>query len=167
MPGDGPAGLAERSRYADRDDHLVLTLALRAGPAARGPGGGSCRLAHDQELLLRGSRRLADAQARFGIGMNGRFPDHLVSAVTDRAQIGELSAALANTARKDWMTLENLHTEMPLTEDFAQPPLPASGGQVRCRSIYEASAMDDPPAGASSRPARKPGNTHGCCRKCR
>jgi len=104
------------------------------------------RLAHDQELLLDGSRRLADAQARFGIGMNGRFPDHLVSVVTDRAEIGELSAALANTARQDWMTLENLHTEMPLTEDFAQPPLPASGGQVRCRSIYEASAMDDPSA---------------------
>ena len=44
------------------------------------------------------------------------------------------------------MTLENLHTEMPLTEDFAQPPLPASGGRVRCRSIYDAAAMDDPVA---------------------
>src|SRR5260221_8018002 len=42
------------------------------------------------------------------------------------------------------MTLENLHTEMPLTEDFAQPPLPASGSRVRCRSIYDASVMDDP-----------------------
>jgi DNA-binding CsgD family transcriptional regulator len=51
-----------------------------------------------------------------------------------------------NTARKDWMTLENLHTEMPLTDDFAQPPLTAFGGQVRCRSIYAASAMEDPAA---------------------
>jgi hypothetical protein len=42
-----------------------------------------------------------------------------------------LSAALMNTARKDWMTLENLATEMPLTEDFGQVPLPAFGGQVR------------------------------------
>jgi hypothetical protein len=33
---------------------------------------------------------------------------------------------------------------MPLTEDFAQPPLPAAGGLVRCPSIYEASVMDDP-----------------------
>ena len=104
------------------------------------------RLAHDQELLVDGHRRLADAQARFGTGMNGRFPEHLVSVITDRAEISELSASLVNTARRDWMTLENLHTEMPLTEDFAQPPLPASGGQVRCRSIYDASAMSDPVA---------------------
>jgi len=46
---------------------------------------------------------------------------------------GELSAALANTARRDWMTLENLNTDMPVTEDFAQLPLPACGGRVRCR----------------------------------
>ena len=104
------------------------------------------RLARDQELLLDGHRRLADAQARFGTGMNGRFPEHLVAVVSDRAEISELSASLINTARKDWMTLENLATEMPLTEDFAQPPLPAFGGRVRCRSIYAAAAMDDPVA---------------------
>jgi DNA-binding CsgD family transcriptional regulator len=102
------------------------------------------QLAHDQERLLDGHRRLADAQARFGIGMNGLFPAHLVSVVSDRAEIAELSASLMNTARKDWMSLENLDTEMPLTDDFAQPPLPAFAGEVRCRSIYAASAMDDP-----------------------
>ena len=78
--------------------------------------------------------------------MNGRFPEHLVSVVADRAQISELSAALANTARRDWMTLENLSTDMPVTDDFAQPPLPAYGGRVVCRSIYDASVMDDPVA---------------------
>ena len=57
--------------------------------------------------------------------MNGRFPTHLVSVVSERAGISELSAALMNTARKDWMTLETLDTEMPLTDDFAQLPLPA------------------------------------------
>jgi hypothetical protein len=67
-----------------------------------------------------------------------------VSVVSDRAEIGGLSASLVNTARQDWMTLENLDTGMALTEDFAQAPLPASGGRVRCRSIYEASVMDDP-----------------------
>jgi DNA-binding CsgD family transcriptional regulator len=111
--------------------------------------GHQTRLARDQELLLDGHKRLADAQAKFGTGMNGRFPAHLVSVVSvvsDRAEIGELSAALMNTARKDWMTLENLHAEMPLTEDFADPPLSAFGGRVRCRSIYDASAMDDPVA---------------------
>jgi DNA-binding CsgD family transcriptional regulator len=102
------------------------------------------QMARDQEQLLDGHRRLADAQARFGIGMNGRFPAHLVSVVSDRAEISELSASLMNTARKDWMSLESLVAEMPLTEDFAQPPLPAFAGRVRCRSIYAVSAMDDP-----------------------
>ena len=106
--------------------------------------GHQSRLARDQELLLDGQRRLADAQAQFGPGMNGRFPEHLVSVVSDRAQISELSMSLINTTRKDWMTLENLNTEMPLTEDFSQPPLPGFGGRVRCRSIYDAAAMDDP-----------------------
>jgi len=44
------------------------------------------------------------------------------------------------------MTLENLDTDMPLTDDFAQPPLRASGGQVRCRSMYGAAAMNNPAA---------------------
>lgn len=64
------------------------------------------RLASEQELLLDGHRRLADAQALFGAGMNDRLPGHLVSVICDRAQITELSASLVNTARKDWMTLE-------------------------------------------------------------
>jgi hypothetical protein len=55
------------------------------------------RLARDQELLLDGQRRLADAQARFGPGMNGRFPAHLVSVISDRTEISELSASLLNT----------------------------------------------------------------------
>lgn len=102
------------------------------------------RLARDQELLLDGTHRLAAAQARFGPKANGHLPEHLVAVVTDRADISQLSASLVNTARQDWMTLENLATEMPLTQDFVQPPLPAAGSLVRCRSIYEASVMDDP-----------------------
>jgi len=105
------------------------------------------RLAQGQELLLDGHQRLADAQARYSRNMTGRFPTHLVSVVCDRTEISALSAALMNTARKDWMSLENLHTEMPLTEDFAQPPLPAFAGRVKCRSIYAAAAMDDPSVG--------------------
>ncbi|HEY5990131.1 MAG TPA: helix-turn-helix transcriptional regulator, partial [Streptosporangiaceae bacterium] len=104
------------------------------------------RLARDQELLLDGHRRLADAQAKFGTGVSAQSSAHMVRVVSDRAEISALSASLMNTARKDWMTLENLTTDMPLTEDFAAPPLSAFGGRVRCRSIYEASAMDDPVA---------------------
>ena len=66
--------------------------------------------------------------------------------ISDPAQVRDLSASLMNTARRDWMTLENLHTEMPLTADFAQPPLPAFGDRVRCRSSYAAAMMDDPVA---------------------
>src|SRR5207248_1436230 len=51
--------------------------------------GHQARLARGQELLLEGHKRLADAQARFGVGMNGRFPAHLVSVVSGRAQISE------------------------------------------------------------------------------
>lgn len=41
-----------------------------------------------------------------------------------------LSASLINAACKDWMTLENMDTEMPLNMDFAQLRLPAAGGRV-------------------------------------
>ena len=87
------------------------------------------RLAREQELLVDGHRRLADAQARFGIGMNGRFPEHLVSVIADRAQISELSAALANTARRDWMTLENLTPtcRSPTTSRSCRCPPTAAG----------------------------------------
>jgi DNA-binding CsgD family transcriptional regulator len=104
------------------------------------------QLAREQRLLLDGQRRVADAQARYATWVPGKFPAHLVEVVSDRKQISELSASLENTARKDWMTLENLDTEMPLTEDFARPPMPAFAGQVRCRSIYVAAAMEHPVA---------------------
>ena len=99
---------------------------------------------HDQERILDGHRRLAEAQAQPRAGPAGRFPEHLVQVVADRAEIGRLSASLVNAARKDWMTLENMDTEMPLTMDFAQLPLPAADGRVRCRTIYAAAVMDHP-----------------------
>jgi DNA-binding CsgD family transcriptional regulator len=104
------------------------------------------RLAQETERLLAGHHRLAEAQARYGTAMNGTFPEHLVAVISDHTQISRLSASLVNTARQDWMTLDDLATEMPLTDDFAAPPLPAAAGMVRCRSIYAATAMDDPVA---------------------
>jgi DNA-binding NarL/FixJ family response regulator len=108
--------------------------------------GHQAELARGQELMLDGHRRLADAQARYSTGLSSRLPNHLVGMVADPDQVRELSASLMNTAKRDWMTLENPHTEMPLTADFAQPPLPAFGGRVRCRSIYAAAMMADPVA---------------------
>ena len=88
--------------------------------------------------------------------------------MADRAEIGRLSASLIDTARKDWMTLENAETEMPLTMDFAQVPLPAAGRPVRCRSIYAAAVFDDAAgsAGGLPGPARRQGRRHVCCRMC-
>jgi hypothetical protein len=89
------------------------------------------RLLSGQEQLLDGYRRLADAQAQSHDDAMGELPGHLVRFIADRAQISDLSASLIAAARKDWMVLENFVTDMPLTEDFAQPPLPAFGGRVR------------------------------------
>jgi hypothetical protein len=97
--------------------------------------------------------------------MNGRFPAHLVSVISDRTEITELSASLVNTARRNWMTLENLATDMPLTEDFIQAPLPASAERVRCRSIYASAAMDDPVARQIIHSCAEAGNRPGCCRR--
>jgi DNA-binding CsgD family transcriptional regulator len=104
------------------------------------------RIAQDTERLLAGHRRLTEAQARYSTTLNGRFPEHLVDVISDHTQISDLSASLVNTARRDWMTLDDLVTEMPLTDDFTAPPLPAAAGMVRCRSIYSATAMDNPVA---------------------
>jgi hypothetical protein len=101
------------------------------------------RLARDQEKLLDGQRRLAHAQARFGVS-GGDLPTHLVSVISDRDQIGALAASLMNGARRDWMSLETTHRDLPLTGDFAQPPLPAFAGKVRCRAIYDRAFLDDP-----------------------
>jgi DNA-binding CsgD family transcriptional regulator len=103
-------------------------------------------LARGQELMLDGQRRLADAQARYAARPPGQLPEHLVRPVTDSTEIAGLAAGLMNAARRDWMVLETLRTDMPLTSDFAQPPLPAMRGRVRCRTIYPAAAMDDPAA---------------------
>ena len=149
----GASLMAELTRYgmAHIQPHSPVDPAwLRpASPAIALQGvlvGHQSQLAHGQELLLDGHRRLADAQANFAASDSSRFPEHLVSVVSDRAEVSKLSASLMNTARQDWMTLENLHTEMPLTDDFADPPLPAFAGRVRCRSVYAAAAMNDPAA---------------------
>jgi DNA-binding NarL/FixJ family response regulator len=101
------------------------------------------RLAREHDLLTTGHQRLALAQASGNSGMTGPVTGPLVSLITDRAQIGELSASLANAARQDWMTLENMLVDLPITTDSAQPPPPLFAGRVRCRSIYAAGIMQD------------------------
>lgn len=87
--------------------------------------------------------------------------------VSDRAEIGALSASLLNIARPDWMTLENLQPEMSLNEDFTEPPLPAFAGLVRCRSIYAAAAMEDASPGGFIQSCVETGSRPGYCPRCR
>jgi hypothetical protein len=96
-----------------------------------------------------------------------QIPEHLVSVLTDRVGIGEMSAPLVNRARQGWMTVENLHTRDAALRRL-RPAAPAdSGGMVRCRSIYDAWAMDDPVARRIIRRCTESGNRRGCCRWCR
>jgi hypothetical protein len=125
---------AEPARFQPAPPGLALQGVL-IGPQTR--------LLSGQEQLLDGDRRLADAQTYFHDDA-GELPGHLVRLVADRAEVSDLAASLMSAARRDWMTLENLGTDMPLSEDFARPPLPAFGGRVRCRAIYAAAVMDDP-----------------------
>ena len=108
--------------------------------------GHQTRLARDQELLLDGHRRLAEAQASIPAPVNAKFPEHLVAVIADPAEVADLSASLRNTARRDWMSLDTMTADMPLTEDHAAGPLPVTAAQVRSRAIYPAAAMDDPAA---------------------
>jgi hypothetical protein len=108
------------------------------------------QLARDQELLLDGHRRLASAQAKFGAGMNGRFPEHLFSVVADRTEIAELSASLVNTAHQDWMSLEKLHTGRPKGGCGAVPSMMPLRWRIR---------------GSSSRVARR-GSRRDCFPPC-
>lgn len=125
------------------------------------------RLARDSERLLAGQHRLADAQAWYGTAMNGGLPEHLVAAISDRTQISDLSAALVNTARQDWMTLDDLATEMPMTDDFAAPPLPATAGSCGAEPSTARPRWTTRSAAGSSTGAPKPESRRVWCRKYR
>jgi DNA-binding CsgD family transcriptional regulator len=101
------------------------------------------RLLEDHRQVLAGHKRLGEihrVRARSG----GVVEDLLVEVVSDPMEIKRRSYGLINEARRDWMTLENLLNEIPLDEASSCPPPPSFDGMVRCRSIYEASFMEQP-----------------------
>ncbi|WP_033323298.1 hypothetical protein [Actinomadura atramentaria] len=101
------------------------------------------RLAADQERLLSGHRRMAEA--RFpGTGASDARIDRLVQIITDREEIESLSRGLISAAHRDWLTLDNQFVERPIDELTVVAPLPSFNGQVRCRSIYETRCAEDP-----------------------
>ncbi|MBO2448685.1 helix-turn-helix transcriptional regulator [Actinomadura barringtoniae] len=101
------------------------------------------RLLEDHRQVLAGHKRLGEIhQVRARAG--GIIEDLLVEVVSDPMEIKRRSYGLINEARRDWMTLENLLNEIPLSEASSCPPPPSFDGMVRCRSIYELSFMEQP-----------------------
>jgi DNA-binding CsgD family transcriptional regulator len=103
---------------------------------------------HDNERLLTGYRRLNQIQSP-PRGQDSRYPEHLVRVITDRDEILRLSLNLINSARVDWMSLESLDSDMPLTEDYVVAAPPALRGQVRIRSIYDVASTEHPVAASN------------------
>ncbi|MFI0350947.1 LuxR C-terminal-related transcriptional regulator [Actinomadura sp. 9N407] len=128
-----PAGLAGRPRFVAIQPELALQSSLAAL---------SRRLVTRQQRLVDGYRRMAEAHPFPGALEAGR--DQLVTILTKRAEISDVSRALLSTARQHWLTLENFVMERPLEELVAMPPLPVFEGEVRCRCIYQASCSDTP-----------------------
>lgn len=128
-----PAGLALEPRFVAIQPELALQSSIAAL---------SRKLVAQQERLLDGHRRMAEAHPFPGALEASK--DRLVSVLTDRAEISDVSRALLSTARHHWLTLENFVMERPLEELVAMPPLPVFEGEVRCRCIYQASCADTP-----------------------
>jgi DNA-binding CsgD family transcriptional regulator len=120
-----------------------VVLALQAVLADR-----QANVLKEQQLLLDGQHRLSEAQARSD-GTVHDLPEHLVNIITDREEILRVSTHLINTARRDWMTLESAHTDMPLTGDNLITAPKVLRAQVRIRSIYDAATLHHPAAAAN------------------
>ena len=128
-----PAGLTGEPRFVAIQPELALQSSLAAL---------SRRLVAQQDKLVEGHRRMAEAHPFPGVLEASR--NRLVTILTNRAEITDVSRALLGTARRDWLTLENFVMERPLEELVAMPPLPVFDGEVRCRSIYQASCAENP-----------------------
>lgn len=128
-----PSGLATSPRLVATAPDLALQGTLAAL---------SRRLLAAQERLLDGQRRMVAMHPFPGV-MEGDA-GQLVRVLTDRTEIGDTSRSLLGTARRHWLTLENFAMERPLEELAGMPPLPVFEGEVRSRTIYQASCAEHP-----------------------
>jgi DNA-binding CsgD family transcriptional regulator len=126
-----PSGLATSPRLVATAPELALQGALAALTR---------KLVTVHQRLLDGQRRMTDAHPFPGVVQ--AEADWLVRVLTDRIEVGDTSRSLLSTARRDWLTLENFAMERPLEELAGMPPLPVLGGEVRCRTIYQASCVE-------------------------
>jgi DNA-binding CsgD family transcriptional regulator len=100
------------------------------------------RARHDEQLLAEGIRRADDVRSQRPAGT--RLPDDSVELITDRVRITEVSSALINRARTEWLTLENNHRDTPLREEHVVTGPKATRDHVTRRAIYERPFYDDP-----------------------
>jgi dipeptidyl aminopeptidase/acylaminoacyl peptidase len=100
------------------------------------------------ERLLEGYENLSEVKS-WPRPADGQSRDHLVRVITDPEDVTRQSLTMINGAQHDWMTLETLDSEMPLTEDFvvSAPPMLREG--LRVRAIYDQASLDHPMAAAN------------------
>jgi DNA-binding CsgD family transcriptional regulator len=102
----------------------------------------------DHELIMTCLQRLRETLPGLAAGRDDE-PRHLARILTDKDEIIGLSMDLISSARRDWMSLENTDTDMPITEDFTIRIPPVLRGKVRCRAIYDQAAVEHPVAAAN------------------
>jgi DNA-binding CsgD family transcriptional regulator len=69
---------------------------------------------------------------------------HAVRIITDKQEVLDLSMNLINSTQHNWMTLENIITDMPMTEDYHVKIPAALRGKIRCRAIYDQPSVEHP-----------------------
>ena len=128
------------------------------------------RLARDQELLLHGQRRLADAQARFGIGMtsNGRLPEHLVAVVTDR-DADQRPVRVPGQHRAQGLDDPGEPGHRHAADRGLHPAAAARGRRAGPLPVHLRRSRDGRPGRPADHPdlRRRLGNRPGCCPACR
>jgi DNA-binding CsgD family transcriptional regulator len=117
-----------------------LDLALMGALA-----GMQARIMREQKLLLDGNRKLTELQT-CAARADSCGPEHLMTVITDRSEVLEKSRELITSAHRDWMTLDNGQTDMPITDDYAVDTIPAMRQQVRKRAIYDSGMLENPAA---------------------
>jgi DNA-binding CsgD family transcriptional regulator len=102
----------------------------------------------DHQRLIEGYESLNEIRS-WPRASRSQCRDHLVRVLSDPEEIMRLSQTMINSARQDWMSLETLDSEMPLTEDFLASAPPVLRDGLRVRAIYDQASIDHPVASAN------------------
>jgi DNA-binding NarL/FixJ family response regulator len=103
------------------------------------------KMAHQHQLVFDGYQRLLETQAVPVMTLDA-VPHHLVTVLTEPDDVAQASIDIMNTARCDYMMLETLASEMPMTEDFPILGPAELCEQLRMRAIYDFSFAEHPDA---------------------